>query len=191
MYVCVTKSFNVSWRLTFSLQKISSFKAILSNPIGRHKNKNNVNNKPDNKNLVDNKYLYETSIQQLEKSNDLHLQKDFSVNQSPENNLISFDVDQITKDVESVAIDWKTVRNINECGCSTQFDHYSRKVSKIHDVCAFIRLMLCSTTAVSAETYFAPGAMTNNWNFQDTTHKNLFQYVGRVTISCKVTSSKL
>lgn len=40
----------------------------------------------------------------------------------------SIGVQEITKDLESVALDWKTLRNINECGCSTPFDHFSRKV---------------------------------------------------------------
>lgn len=35
---------------------------------------------------------------------------------------------EITKDLDSVALDWKTLRNIKECGCSTPFDHFSRKV---------------------------------------------------------------
>lgn len=30
-------------------------------------------------------------------------------------------------EVESVALDWKTLRNIVECRCSTPFDHFTRK----------------------------------------------------------------
>ncbi|GLH05028.1 Putative phosphatidylinositol 3-phosphate 3-phosphatase myotubularin mtm1 [Gryllus bimaculatus] len=38
-------------------------------------------------------------------------------------------VDQLAAELNSVALDWKTLRNIRECICSTPFDHFSRKVS--------------------------------------------------------------
>lgn len=37
-------------------------------------------------------------------------------------------VDQLAAELGSVALDWKTLRNIRECICSTPFDHFSRKV---------------------------------------------------------------
>jgi hypothetical protein len=37
-------------------------------------------------------------------------------------------VDQLAAELGSVALDWKTLRNIRECVCSTPFDHFSRKV---------------------------------------------------------------
>lgn len=37
--------------------------------------------------------------------------------------------DQLSEEMKSVALDWKTLRNIEECSCSTPFDHFSRKVS--------------------------------------------------------------
>ncbi|KAK7874473.1 hypothetical protein R5R35_001561 [Gryllus longicercus] len=36
-------------------------------------------------------------------------------------------VDQLAAELNSVALDWKTLRNIRECICSTPFDHFSRK----------------------------------------------------------------
>lgn len=39
------------------------------------------------------------------------------------------DILQIEQEISSVAIDWKTIKNIKECVCSTPFDHFSRKVS--------------------------------------------------------------
>lgn len=36
-------------------------------------------------------------------------------------------VDQLAQELNSVALDWKTLRNIRECICSTPFDHFSRK----------------------------------------------------------------
>lgn len=87
---------------------------------------------PENINVLDNKYLYDRakSMRELEAADDDHplkvdksekLQNLGQLNISPE-------VQEITKDLESVAVDWKTLRNITECSCSTPFDHFSRKV---------------------------------------------------------------
>lgn len=38
------------------------------------------------------------------------------------------DLLQIEEEIGSVALDWKTIKNIKECVCSTPFDHFSRKV---------------------------------------------------------------
>jgi len=35
--------------------------------------------------------------------------------------------DQLAEELSSVAIDWKTIRNVKECICTTPFDHFSRK----------------------------------------------------------------
>lgn len=40
-------------------------------------------------------------------------------------------VDQLATELSSVALEWKTLRNIRECVCSTPFDHFSRKVMAI------------------------------------------------------------
>lgn len=37
-------------------------------------------------------------------------------------------VEQLAAELGSVALEWKTLRNIRECACSTPFDHFSRKV---------------------------------------------------------------
>lgn len=34
---------------------------------------------------------------------------------------------QLTDEMDSVALEWKTLRNVYECICSTPFDHFSRK----------------------------------------------------------------
>jgi hypothetical protein len=40
-------------------------------------------------------------------------------------------VEQLAAELGSVALDWKTLRNIKECVCSTPFDHFSRKVKDV------------------------------------------------------------
>jgi hypothetical protein len=36
---------------------------------------------------------------------------------------------QLRREIDSVSIDWRSLRNIKECVCSTPFDHSSKKVS--------------------------------------------------------------
>lgn len=65
-------------------------------------------------------------MRELESADDDHpLKSDVKV---VEDECNSVDLQEVTKDLESVALDWKTLRNISECGCSTPFDHFSRKV---------------------------------------------------------------
>lgn len=83
-------------------------------------------------NVLDNKYLYEKSnLHRLEATHDDHPLKAYGAGDIIEN-IDTIDVtsgvEEINKDLESVALDWKTLRNIKECGCSTPFDHFSRKV---------------------------------------------------------------
>ena len=35
---------------------------------------------------------------------------------------------QLRREIDSVALDWRSLRNIRECVCSTPFDHFSKKV---------------------------------------------------------------
>lgn len=35
---------------------------------------------------------------------------------------------QLKREIESVCLDWRSLRNIKECVCSTPFDHFSKKV---------------------------------------------------------------
>ena len=37
---------------------------------------------------------------------------------------------QLRREIDSVSIDWRSLRNIKECVCSTPFDHSSKKVSQ-------------------------------------------------------------
>ena len=39
-------------------------------------------------------------------------------------------VDQLTRELDSVAIDWTSPRGVRECSCTTAFDHFSKKVSE-------------------------------------------------------------
>lgn len=88
---------------------------------------------PDPTNAIDNKTLYEKST--LESADDSHplkvtsdLKQEDAVNS---NHVNSPAMDQITEELDSVALDWKTLRNVKECVCTTPFDNFSRKVKFI------------------------------------------------------------
>uniref|UniRef100_A0A2L2YBW1 phosphatidylinositol-3,5-bisphosphate 3-phosphatase n=1 Tax=Parasteatoda tepidariorum TaxID=114398 RepID=A0A2L2YBW1_PARTP len=49
------------------------------------------------------------------------------INDTPEDELGNSLFYQLQEEIESVAIEWKTLRNVKECICSTPFDHFSRK----------------------------------------------------------------
>lgn len=38
--------------------------------------------------------------------------------------------DNVRKELDSVAVDWKSLRTTTACSCTTPFDQFSRKVSK-------------------------------------------------------------
>lgn len=80
----------------------------------------------DDSNRVDNKLLYEkATMRELESADDFHPLKTDKPDRPRENDGA---MQELTSEMESVALDWKTLRNITECHCSTPFDHFSRKV---------------------------------------------------------------
>ena len=38
---------------------------------------------------------------------------------------------QLRHEIDSVAVDWRSLRAIKECVCSTPFDHFSKKVGRV------------------------------------------------------------
>lgn len=68
--------------------------------------------------------------------------------------------DKITKELDSVAVDWKSLRTTTACSCTTPFDQFSRKVNKFskdmaHSFCAIL------TTRVSLSLFFS--IQSNCW----------------------------
>ncbi|CAB3225360.1 unnamed protein product [Arctia plantaginis] len=85
---------------------------------------------------IDNKLLYESggTLSELECANHDHPLKDTT----PKSNkifLITEKTDDtipatfalLEKEVNTVALDWKSIKNVTECSCSTPLDHFSRK----------------------------------------------------------------
>lgn len=74
--------------------------------------------------------MYEKAktMRELEAADDCHPLK-VDHKKHVESETLSPQIQELTNDLESVAVDWKTLRNITECSCSTPFDHFSRKVN--------------------------------------------------------------
>lgn len=49
---------------------------------------------------------------------------------SSSTSLESLCVDQLLMELKSVAIDWKTFRNVSQCSCAIPFEHYTKKVGQ-------------------------------------------------------------
>lgn len=106
-------------------------KALIASATEKKKSKTeNEDLKPDDSNALDNKYFYEkATMRELEASDDYHPLKNDSrsdLSSSQENDFGA--IKELTLEMESVALDWKTLRNVTECNCSAPFDHFSRKV---------------------------------------------------------------
>ncbi|XP_049938411.1 myotubularin-related protein 6 isoform X1 [Schistocerca serialis cubense] len=102
-------------------KRINSLKDQLSEMKVR-----NVRTVPDGSDVLDNKYLYENcgGLEPTKESTEK-----LAINNVP-NTAKSKEVltvDQLAEELNSVALDWRTLRNIRECVCSTPFDHFSRK----------------------------------------------------------------
>lgn len=84
----------------------------------------------------DNKFNYDNKkLSELQSANDDHPLKLSSDNYSFSNLSVSDchnnsppDADQITSEINSVALDWKSHRNATACSCSTPFSQEMKKV---------------------------------------------------------------
>lgn len=113
------------------MQRISSVKSLITRTVEKKKNKPRRDQLCNNV-YLDNKLQYEKNaskeLQSADHDHPLKVQNDLQkVGEAQD----FIDVDGITKEMESVAIDWKSLRNTNECSCSLSLDQISNKVWKI------------------------------------------------------------
>ncbi|XP_068907675.1 myotubularin-related protein 8 isoform X1 [Tenebrio molitor] len=104
-------------------KRISSMKSFIAKAVENKFNK--LNDSRSRNAPTDNRYFYEKT-KELEASDHDHPLKaspearvdDLSPSKSGQN---------LSKDLDSVALDWKSLRNTNECICSSYFDQCSQK----------------------------------------------------------------
>ncbi|XP_060532058.1 myotubularin-related protein 6 [Cylas formicarius] len=117
-------SFSLDDHVKYLTKRITSVKNLISKTMEKRKTKPKKSQFCNNVQL-DNKLLYEKSSHDLESANHDH---PLQVEEKDSSNAQELPkIDELSKDFDSVAIDWKALRNINECSCSLSFDHLSKK----------------------------------------------------------------
>ncbi|XP_028165202.1 uncharacterized protein LOC114356309 [Ostrinia furnacalis] len=135
--------------ISYLARRITTFKNLLSGKkVEKSKETAVVNYQNGNVNTVDietktdalqidNKLLYESggTLSQLECANHDHPLKDVSLTKPSKIPLITERADDsipaslaaLDAEVGSVALDWRSIKHVTECSCSTPLDHFSRK----------------------------------------------------------------
>lgn len=137
--------------ISYLTKRLSTFKSLLSGKTEPKKETATVNYQNGNIDTVeietktadlqiDNKLLYESggNLSEMECANHDHPLMKGAVDTPVMNSKIiektkcvddaipdSFE--ELEAEVNTVALDWKSLKNVTECSCSTPFDHYSRK----------------------------------------------------------------
>lgn len=86
------------------------------NSLGQLLNTNNSQKKGKHK--FDNKFMKETLSETIIENTTNHDEKMKA----------KLKVNQLENELKTVALEWKSSRNIEECGCSTTFDAFNKKV---------------------------------------------------------------
>nr|XP_018898437.1 PREDICTED: myotubularin-related protein 6 isoform X1 [Bemisia tabaci] len=111
----------------FLHRKISLIKSKLSECGGKVKSSLLKDSSPS----IENKFFYNkvSVLSNLNSFDDplgaIEFRKTES--ESSESQNLEEKITQITSDLESVALDWKTLRSVQECSCSAPFDHFTKK----------------------------------------------------------------
>lgn len=71
----------------------------------------------------------------------------------------SVDPNKLAEEIDSVAVDWKSLRNVTACSCGSPFDQFSKKVRFLGslDVNVTKTKFPHRVTAGSVETFSVPG----------------------------------
>ncbi|SPP74768.1 myotubularin-related protein 6 isoform X2 [Drosophila guanche] len=117
-------------------KRIASFKSYISKSAKKLQDATSTNTTKVAKEVAstpneinDNKYNYDKKLSELSAADDDHPLK--ANNMSFAN--LSLNAEQssspqtLPDEIESVAIDWKPMRNVTACSCSTPFDQFSKK----------------------------------------------------------------
>ncbi|XP_017146423.1 myotubularin-related protein 6 isoform X2 [Drosophila miranda] len=115
-------------------KRIASFKSYISKSAKKLQDATSTNTKVTKEVAVsneinDNKYNYDKKLSELSAADDDHPLK--ANNMSFAN--LSLNAEQtsppqdLPDEISSVAIDWKPMRNVTACSCSTPFDQFSKK----------------------------------------------------------------
>ncbi|XP_054736354.1 myotubularin-related protein 8 isoform X1 [Anastrepha obliqua] len=77
--------------------------------------------------INDNKYNYDKKMSELSSADDDHPLKPAEMSFANLSLNERIDATSIREEINSVAVDWKSMRNVTACSCSTPFDQFSKK----------------------------------------------------------------
>ncbi|XP_018573765.1 myotubularin-related protein 6 [Anoplophora glabripennis] len=123
--------FSLDEHVKYLTKRISSVKSLLSRTVDKKKSKPKKEQLCNNV-FLDNKLQYEKgtskdSRESQSSNHSLNLQQGSRSKDVDEAEEESIDVEEIKKELESVALDWKPLREATECSCSLTFDQSSKK----------------------------------------------------------------
>ncbi|XP_050682931.1 myotubularin-related protein 6-like [Leptidea sinapis] len=136
--------------IDYLARRITTFKKLLSGKKVEKERESSVVVNYQNGNLasveietrtaqlsIDNKFNYESgaNLSEVECANDDHPLKEAAPVKPNHIPLITERTDAsippslaaLEEEMNSVAVDWKSIKNVTECSCSTPLDHFSRK----------------------------------------------------------------
>ncbi|KAH1028043.1 myotubularin-related protein 8 isoform X2 [Dendroctonus ponderosae] len=117
-------SFSLDDHVKYLAKRITSVKNLISKTMEKKKTKPTKMQLCNNVHL-DNKLMYEKATSELENAEHDHPLKSEILNGIDSQDIPK--IDELSKDFDSVAIDWKAMRSSNECNCTSAFDHLSKK----------------------------------------------------------------
>ncbi|KAL5286475.1 MTMR6 family protein [Megaselia abdita] len=108
-------------------KRIASFKNYISKSARKLQDATSKS-KESTVEINDNKYNYEKKMSELEASDDNHPLKPASeMSFSSLSIADNVDPNKLADEIDSVAVDWKSLRNVTACSCGTPFDQFSKK----------------------------------------------------------------
>ena len=84
------------------------------------------NNHDQHRRESDSESGFEDYSSQMSKS----INDDAYNNMSHSTSMDNLMIDQLVLELKSVAVDWKTFRNVKQCSCAVPFEHHTRRVSR-------------------------------------------------------------
>ncbi|KAJ8938721.1 hypothetical protein NQ318_005575 [Aromia moschata] len=120
-------SFSLDEHVKYLSKRISSVRSLISRTVEKKKNKPKKEQLCNNV-YLDNKLQYEkaSARQSADHDHPLKAENNRDKDSTSEPELPS--VEEISKELDSVAMDWKPLRNATECSCSLALDQLSKKI---------------------------------------------------------------
>lgn len=123
---------SVEDHIQYLKKRIANVKAAISENLAARRAGSDNKKKIE---VTDNRYNYDKKLSDLSNTVAEHsadkfvdpLMANVAIAETSESS--SSNLKNITDEISSVAIDWKSLRNVTVCSCSTPFDQFSRKVS--------------------------------------------------------------